>query len=219
MTCRISQFGTQRSGTNYTRDLLHQNLDIEVIQGFPNERWKQHGVVTEAQVNKNPHGVDGYIVNVKNPYAWMDSMIRWRQGCAEQWPEWDHPYPPVDWTWKNGAYFVEDQCLIWNATYEAWFQTLPNFTLFRHEDMIDPHDAEMQIMTFARKYGLKFKGGGFTPISKHVGPSERFSKDRFDPKPYEDKTYLDRMDDRLVERITEQINWNVAALMGYKPLA
>lgn len=70
----IKLYGLQRSGTNYIARLIEKNFrNVRVWHNGPDEKFWKHGPPQEAP------GMDGYLLLVKNPFAWVVSYRKYMQ--------------------------------------------------------------------------------------------------------------------------------------------
>lgn len=209
----VQLFSAQRSGSNYAMRLLTLNFDLNLLINSPTRpRPKaQHAPCNPDDLLRDQ--IYGVVICVKDPYAWIDSMIRWRNACSINWLGKEQH----TWQWEDVAYFIEDQCLIWNACYSSWLQTvkramIPTF-IMRYEDTIA--DLPETLKRVWNQLNLERKLEPFQDITERVdpipvggGPVVRAY--------YTEKQYLEALG-TLVPEITKLINWDIAHGYGYNP--
>ena len=229
----IQLFSAQRSGSNYIMRLLELNFDLNLLINSPTRpRPKaQHAPCDPDDLLRDQ--IYGVVICVKDPYAWVDSMIRWRNACSMNWlgkdqytwPRRDVPDPAhvqreglPDEQLGDIYYFIEDQCLIWNACYSSWLQTvkraaIPTF-IMRYEDTIA--DAPEVLKRVRNQLNLNQKLDPFQDITQRVGPGKGFVAEPMVRAYFTEKQYLEALG-TLVPEITKLINWDIAHGYGYDP--
>ena len=204
----VRQFGVRRSGTNAMKAFLRNNFAVSVHDHH------KHWLPTQEELDSDV--AEGYVVSVKDPYAWMDSMIRWRQTCSRNWQKWNHQYDPVGYSIQDGNYFAEDHCNIWNAYNLGWhFMSLrtskPVLIVGAEEFMADQVAVGKRIVaTFDVAIRSKI-----TPVIGVVAPGVKETKTRFDPNYYLKKRYMDKLK-ALKPVINKRIDWGIAKLFNYE---
>ena len=106
----LKLFGLMRTCTNLAAWMMEENFR-EVRVWHNRGAWK-HGRPLDT-------GDDGYLICVKNPLAWVDSMMRYRPA----------PLPALVESWNSG-----------NRAYLAFLEAKPAAHLVRHEDLLVDYD-------------------------------------------------------------------------------
>jgi hypothetical protein len=106
----LKLFGLMRTCTNLAAWMMEENF-LEVRVWHNRGAWK-HGRPLDT-------GDDGYLICVKNPLAWIDSMMRYRPA----------PLPTLVESWNSG-----------NRACLAFLEAKPEAHLVRHEDLLADYD-------------------------------------------------------------------------------
>lgn len=157
----IKQYGAKRTGTNYLKYILHLNysniLVLSNILGWkhgcvPVNIWdKNYWYEREGNVSKSEKAVAfkmfkkhqrelenafknkdiRYIVCVKNPYSWLDSMARYLKEPSDI---------------LNNKNFIEKQINNWNMVYNNWVKLENEYQLsiiIKYEELLSSFDKTM----------------------------------------------------------------------------
>jgi hypothetical protein len=152
-------------------------------------------------------GALGFVVSIKDPYAWVSSIARYRS-----WIPWH------DRTTILGPELVERitaACAEFNSVYASWL-TLPRAEVVRHEELLADPDAVLRRLEAC--FGLQ-RHGQFRNVHSesfaldwdHV--DERPSASAFDRGYYVEKKYLRRLSPEVREAVGRTIDWE---LIGYE---
>ncbi len=160
----IKQYGAKRTGTNYLKNILHLNFDnifvLSNILGWKHgvysgdslrlEDWygpkdkishKERKDTSEI-FNKYQSKIKDdikkdqirYVICAKNPYAWIDSMIR---------------YLKKEPTILEKECFIKEHIFNWNKIYSSWLTLISKkkfVVIVKYENMISSFDSEMKKM-------------------------------------------------------------------------
>ena len=196
----FQQYGTQRSGTIYCKELFNRNYkNIKVIEflnskhhpGAPlytmdketaeyiNQNYdKEIGDFLLSAISKNE--IKNLVI-IRNPYAWIESL--WRFGFElEHGPEsyiyFQKPQPEkndISWLFERPALeqqaeAVEKSIMSYNMRYEKWFAMAPE--IVRQEDLL--FDYRFVLKYFEEKYNLKRTEEELFNIKESCGPHIEF---------------------------------------------
>lgn len=172
----IQVHGLQRSGTNYVRYMIeHHFKDVSVIS------VGKHEPNVSSYSVMGPEGLDGftgYLVIVKDPYAWVASFSDWMWKRFKRYPEYEMAFKVILQAKHN-----KDLLRRWNVTHYAWRELLKTDTravLWRYERVLANPGACLD--TLAGYFGLEWKDGAvIDPPKKHL----RWLKDKQQGLPVE----------------------------------
>ncbi|MDQ3280264.1 MAG: hypothetical protein M3Q69_02500 [Acidobacteriota bacterium] len=150
-------------------------------------------------------GAFGYLVSIKNPYAWAVSLARFTR-----WPR------------AVALTRMREACGVFNARYHAWLPLLESqrrpALLVRHEDLIG--DAEAVLERADRTFGTS-RSTTFHAITGVARPAPwdhdplPVSPQPFDAGPYLRHEYLHALTAEQQEVVTSAIDWDLMARFGY----
>ena len=240
------QYGARRTGTNYTQALLEENFSNIIV--LDNITWKHDPIPKEVNFYKswieNPekHYIktcaqrfDLYksitnileqdqlktIVNIKDPYAWIESLWRYTQNVhLIKADERNSKYLFLDCTESiiNQQDNLIQTIQTYNDRYNSWCRTTDH--VLRYEDMLINHEAVLNY--FRQAYDL-------APVFEHL----MNIKTGCDPMPinlktimpdwnyadyYLNKKYLKNLPSNIIEIVTENIDWSLFGAYGYEPI-
>lgn len=172
----------------------------------------------EELARRSPHiarayatGALGFLVTIKDPYAWVVSAARfngWIRGDEQL----------RDWSME----LMRDACLGYNRNYRAWLQFMqdsqPRARLVRYEDLLA--DPERVLAEIAAQFGWQ-RSGSFENIPAVVEPTQWDhlpvveAQDRFQPGFYTNGEYLQRLPAAQMEMVGELIDWDLLRDAGY----
>jgi len=203
MVLKVKQFGIQRSGTNYIRQLLLDNI-VEVVI-YENHFGHKHAVplgekglnTWAAKKNREPIVKEDDvhpIIIIKNPYSWYQSIERFRASKFSFHREYER----------------------YNKLYKAYrklcLKERPVFTaahVVQYEKLLA--DPRKEITIIAEKFDADLYKQFKNP--NKVIMSGQFTEDR-------KKFYLadDNFDlsDELINKITAAVDWEVVGFYGYE---
>jgi len=153
-------------------------------------------------------GTFGYVVSIKNPYAWAVSLSRF-----------------TPWAHAVALDRLREACGVFNARYEAWLALLESHRrpalLVRHEDLAA--DAENVLDRLDRTFGTS-RSPTFRPIAGVAKPAAwdheplPISTQPFDTGRYLRHDYLDALTPEHFAVVTASIDWKLMERFGYAPL-
>jgi hypothetical protein len=212
----FQQYGAQRSGTNYCKELFNRNYKNLKIIEFLNS--KHHIAPSSYTVNKRTtkhidknydkqtsdvflsailkNEIKNFIIT-RNPYAWIESL--WRFGFEiEHGPEsyiyFQKPPPEksnVNWLFERPSlekqqHAVEKSIMSYNMRYEKWFETATE--IVRQEDLL--FDYRLVLKYFEQKYDLIKTQTDFFNIKEPCGPYIEFENCGSDKNDFYKNYYL-----------------------------
>lgn len=220
----IKQYGLERSGTNYIRALIEQNIDnVRVISNLFGHKHKKYTpinyiaydykkdkeVKTELDDEKINHIRQQfiedkvyYLITVKEPYSWIVS------------------YNKCYWIEENNGPLNYDKiiryCNIWNETHKNWleniiYQNKKYFIVMYNDLLINPENI---IKSISKQFDLKqktkfsdihnyMKEGADWDYTKNIGVKP-FDKQSY----YLDQKYLNEINE-FVDLINQTIDSNL----------
>jgi hypothetical protein len=150
----------------------------------------------------------GYLVSIKNPYAWALSLSRFT------------PWPPPD-----ALDRLREACRTFNTGYHAWLPLLESprrpALLVRHEELIT--DPERVLDCLDRTFGIK-RSPTFHAIEGIAKPAPwdddplPISALPFDGGLYLRHEYLDALPAEQLQVVSSAIDWTLMERFGYAPL-
>jgi len=214
--------GARRTGTNYVEALLKHNFHVEV------RREKKHYVWSRYEIEKQvaEHGIQGFILCVKNPYAWLDSMIRWRNKCAHNWKPYSGPDPAIGTAEQGAGYFTEDQIQIWCSYYGCWdtidkahFASVPPIFVVRYETLL----ANLRSVMWELRHGFNLEPKyeplyTWKDLPGRANVNGGITKQTHDRTYFLEGKYMKSLKDRGVLPFFDRVmRWDIAKLYGYEP--
>jgi hypothetical protein len=233
----FQQYGTQRTGTNYCKELFNTNYkNIKVIE-FLNSKHHLAPPVYSANKEIVEHINQNYdkqtaecflsaisnneiknLILIRNPYAWIESL--WRFGFEmEHGPE-SYIYfqkPPIEkknisWLFERPsleqqASAVEKSIISYNKRYTEWFEIATE--IVRQEDLL-------------YNYGLTRTQTELLNINKSCGPHIEFddsdsNKSAYYQDYYLNYKYLKNLPIPIIKLITQTVDWELFNGVGYYP--
>ena len=240
------QYGARHTGTNYVQAILEENFsDVMILH---NIMWKHGEIPSPEQlahsfirghkkhILKTCAGrVDLYeilctnvaannihsLLSMKDPYAWIDSMWRYTRNiffCDA--PEAKTPYiffdPKIQLSQQTEN--VIKSIEVYNKRYKDWCSK--SRLIVRYEDLLLDHS--MMLDWFKEAFNLtpiydEYKDikTGCDPIPiglKYVSPNWDY-KDY-----YLNNKYLNALPPRIINTITQTVDWNLFSQYGYAPI-
>lgn len=187
---------SQRGGASHPKDpTQHEELTRHAPQ------------IANAYTN----GSLGFLVTIKNPYAWVVSAARfngWIKGNE----------PLQDWSDE----LMRAACTGYNRNYRAWHafvrsqQKVAKF--IRYEDLIA--DPERELTAIATQFGWR-KPDSFATIPTVIEPTQWDhlpvveSEERFNPEFYANDEFLQLLPAKQLQMINELIDWDLLREHGY----
>lgn len=159
-------------------------------------------------------GALGFLISIKNPYAWAVSLARFLGWAAKR-----RPLP------ESCASDLEEACRLFNARYAAWFALVDenpaSSLLVRHEDLLQ--DPEGTLREIDRLFGLRHptpyrpvEGVVGAAIWDHLPTPVRLME--FDRQHYGSAEYLGALPPLHRRIVRETIDWELLRRCGYRPL-
>lgn len=189
----------QRGGASHPRDRTQHE---ELVRRAPH--------IARAYAN----GTLGFLVTIKDPYAWIVSAARFKG-----WVHGDEPLQ--EWSME----FMREACLGYNRNYRAWFPFVQErhaqARIIRYEDLLtDPEQAMAEI---AGQFGWQ-RSGVFETIPAVVEPTQWDhlpvveAPDAFQPAYYANNDYLQQLPETHLRVINDLMDWDQLRKYGYKRL-
>jgi hypothetical protein len=181
-------FGPQRSGTNYIESLLKENFDnIRVRNHDSNYVWK-HCAYPQKFDNKLTSENNINIVVYKNPYKWIESLIKYNGDLENKFGGKKEEYADKYKTLQEGDVIIKDgrnkntnvggACRLYNDFYTNWYDYDKIDIMFvRYEDLLEDDKRAQFLEQIHSKYRLKRKGGGWVNPRK-VGQSDPWTPEK-----------------------------------------
>jgi hypothetical protein len=154
-------------------------------------------------------GALGFVISVKDPYAWVSSIARYRR-----WIPWQ------DRTTMLGPELVHRitaACAGLNTVYASWL-ALPRAQVVRYEELIAGPDAILRRLEacFGLERHAQFQNVNYeSPALEWDHSREQRSVSAFDHAYYAEKKYLRRLSPAVRDAVTKTIDWQ---LIGYEPV-
>lgn len=195
----VKQFGLQRTGTNYLRQLLMHNYNARVLTnggGWKHGRYKVKRVLG--------HEVD-CVVMTKNLLSWLWSYYKY--------------------TGQNGTFvqFVTCGTYIehWNALNGHWLDVAERLTdskmiFSRCEDLVANPKKECQ--RIAKALGLTRCKGPFWDTDKRINASGTLTPQPFNRKALIKAEYMKHYSQKLIKVAAELQDEDVTRRLGYEPI-
>ncbi|MDA8429944.1 MAG: hypothetical protein M0T70_11890 [Geobacteraceae bacterium] len=156
-------------------------------------------------------GALGFLVTIKDPYAWVVSAARFNG-----WIRGDEPLR--DWSIE----LMREACLGYNRNYRAWLSFLREHPqrarLVRYEELLA--DPERVMTEIAAQFDWQ-RSGGFEAITAVVEPTQWDhlpvieTPDTFRPEFYANNEYLQRIPAEQMQQIGELMDWDLLSELGY----
>lgn len=254
----FKQYGARRSGTNYLRALLEQNIEHAIVlmhtlgdkhnipvdlkkylSAFPDDAlgfvkaasdaipaenssslsYEQlsyltlhASALTNAVLNEKIH----FLISIKNPYAWINSMFK---NVAARRPE-------ATETLKNKLHeLIRQQCADYNNVYSKYWEHFKKHphqtTIVRYEDLIENPDAIINNLLIRLNIPVCTN---YTDVSTTVFPTDwdqvesksQTGKQPFDRNYYLEQRYMHDLDAGMISVLEEEIDWTTMHNYGYQ---
>ncbi len=161
------------------------------------------------------------IVSIKDPYAWLNSMMRIKGLLL--YPLDSKLYRPLSAAKLSD---LRHECRNYNHLYSGWLACVEQhpqwWTVVRFEDLIS--DIQGTFQHLASWLGMKMLLPDVLPLPEIALPAhwDNTSKithfETFDPSFYTNRQYLSEMDREAICIVEEEIDWDLVAIWGYRPL-
>tara|TARA_Y100001963_G_scaffold159287_1_gene262359 strand:- start:34200 stop:34937 length:738 start_codon:yes stop_codon:yes gene_type:complete len=240
------QYGARRTGTNYLQALLEENYSNIMV--LDNVVWKHEPSPSSAKFierfieDSNRHlsyscagRQELYeilydkiitnqvisILNIKNPYAWIESMQRYTQNLYLQKSQelqtkyiFLDPKKPLDLQKENIIELIES----YNKRYKRWGETTQY--VIRYEDVLRDHKSILQF--FEKQYNLQRIHPELLNIKTGCDPvpvNLKYIDPDWDYKDYYlEKKYLKNLSPNVIEWITNTIDWTIFERYQYSAI-
>lgn len=203
MTVKIKQYGEMRTGTCYLKVLLEKNFrNLYVSSNWLG--WK-HARPRNDAVRAREKGQLSFLVLVKDPFAWMWSIL---QGIANGYGKMLHASSRHP---HNDYRLQKELVARWNRNYKAW---LTCDIKIRYEGLIMNYRRILQRVEKQLKLSRKKKH--LHDIHAEVLPGEHvvsraFSRRKF----YVKRGYLKQLQPKTRKIIELGVDWDVMKEYGY----
>ena len=205
----IKIHGSLRVGTNYLKKLIERNFEGRV---FKSEEfgWK-HGKIKYCKNFK-------YIIIARNPFSWVNSFYNWEKIHERTTSEnlfnflsagVTHPQLKNEWNATNPID-------AWNKTYETYIDYLDrdNVVYIRYEDLIS--DFNRTIEDLCQNASLTTKLDRFVDCKERADNWKKPNPQKeLNVSFYKNKNYLAKLDRQSIAFITNNLNSELIAKMGY----
>jgi len=195
----VKQFGLQRTGTNYVRQLLMHNYNVKVLTNGGG--WKHGRYKVKRSLG---HEVD-CIVMVKDLLSWLWSYYRYagKEGSFQHFV-------------MRGTH-VEH----WNALNAHWLDVAERLkdskmVFSRCEDLVANPKKECQ--RIAKALGLTRTKGRFWDTDKRINAGGKLTPHTFNRGALIRGDFMKNYTRKLIKFVAELQDEDVAVRLGYKPL-
>jgi len=181
----ISIRGLQRSGTNFIRQLINKNIDVNIINthlytkldyqkiskylkngesgDYNFDLWK-HNLTPLSTDLIEKYKIDGFLLISKNPYSWLESII-YRNKI-----DLDITYNEKYKFFEYGVFRIDKLCNLYKDFYKNWINN--DAYLIKYEDLLI--NKEKVLIEFANKFNLTFKLKEIQELDEKVDASREF---------------------------------------------
>jgi hypothetical protein len=159
----------------------------------------------------------GFLVSIKDPYAWVVSVARY-----EGWTSWTSREEPLA---GHLADAFARLCAGYNACYAAWLALAARIPercqVVRYEDVLA--DPAGTLGELDARFGLRRAGDALVDLPTEAElavwdlDDARPTPIPFDRSYYRDRRYLARLPPPLADAVTRSIDWELVAPLGYAP--
>jgi len=203
MVLKVKQFGIQRSGTNYIRQLLLDNVQKVIVYEhqfgrkhaapFSKKRLEEWAAKHNRPVITKEDNVHPIII-IKNPYSWYQSIKNY----------------------KNNKFSLHDSYNKYNRLYKAYKDLyVKGHKIFGEAYIVQYEvllvDPKTEVAKIVNKFGGKLK-------KTFKDPDKVIMSDKFTPARRE--FYLGAsdfgLDKEIIKMINEIIDWDTIEFYGYK---
>lgn len=186
--------GIQRTGTNYTRQLLKENIDHGIHDRMP--PYHKHDSFTGIKPT-----CDSIICVIKNPYTWVESICF--RNCVDIKEKNSQLFNKTDSIGNFNINLIE-LCRLYKKFYTSWINYGVN--LVHYENLLD----EQYVKMFLNK-NFNWVGNNIQ-IPKNVDFSANFEKKQIQWYKNYDLFYLHK---NHIDIINEQLDNNFLNLIEY----
>jgi len=230
------QFGLQRTGTTIIERLIGDNFKLskanDLIGHGPERRppnaaeltWKHEIDVPEKLKPGLP-----LILNYKNPYLWLESMI-YRQGAANGgWGNTYNKHYEIENQWErnktrldannNGTVYPDQMLRVYRHWFETWINYYDNHQettfLIKYEDLVTRNTRDAILDAIQQKF--KWPEFVWPEYSwpHHCGSSQPMTKERV---AYYQNGIPTQLEQRFIDMVPDIIGENLMNRLGYSIL-
>ena len=177
----------------------------------------------------------GFVLNVKDPYAWGASFCGYRHLVPSGLPRGRRAFPIAQWLPRKAIRKLEEirackhlqeACQVSNHKHRAWLEQHERFasrsSVVRYEDVLSNPSAILSGMR--SKHGLREGPRRVESISREVSPAEWDHQNmtvldrEFELDHYRERRYLQALTPAMTDTITRFVDWNLMAAFGYRPI-
>lgn len=234
----IKQYGLHRSGTNFLRVILQENYRVTV---FSNEGGWKHGHYELPQ--RLGRELD-CVVCVKDPYAWLVSLHRYRHPARNvAFP--DFVRSPIKVVGPDGeAHAIEspNPVRLWGEMHQHWLSVKlrsHQMFVFNYEKVLARPEQSVQDLVEAlgleRKLTLSFRLRKFTRLGSprprfyvpprqlgalrdHYRKKNLAAGEKFNSNYYQGREYLMHFDASLMGFVNDCLDADLVRRLGYEIL-
>jgi hypothetical protein len=234
MTRAVKQYGLHRSGTNFLRVILQENYQVAV---YGNEGGWKHGHFELTE--KLGRELDCAIC-VKNPYAWLVSLHRFRYPQKEvPFKMWARSQIQLSGKRATGGIDAPNPVRLWIEMNEHWLSVkLQSHKLyvFPYERVLADPEATVrplvEDMKLERRVPVGWKlrrlfgASGLPPfyvpprqlgaLRDHYKKKNLNSGATFEPGYYHGREYLKQFDRELIDFVNHNLNPSTVQKLGYE---
>lgn len=216
-------FGPQRSGTNFLESLLKDNFeDVKIRNQDSNYVWK-HCAYPEKFKGKLTDNDSINIVIHKNPYKWLESLMRYNADLDNRYGGKREEYKDLYKVVQEGDITVQDKrgkntnlggaCRLYNDFYHNWenFKGV-DVMWVRYEDLLVEESRARILQQIQNKYKLRKKKGGWA-VPKKVGQSDQWTDQR--QQDYLNMSNFDKLEQRHIDLVNKYIDNKLLEKFNY----
>lgn len=195
---RVKIWGEMRSGTNYAKELLHDNFDVWV---GVHEGGFKHGIVEPDQYREYEY--DSNLIVARHPLCNLVRRAVFEEAMGR------------DWTWLGLA---KQYC----HNYAYWLDVLPSYapTFVVHwEDLL--HDGTRELSSVGAALDLSLSDDEVRDIEERVHPAAKRRSARggsFEREYYENEEWRDQLPHNIGDIVDQLREWGFAKVyprLGY----
>jgi|1_EtaG_2_1085319.scaffolds.fasta_scaffold05871_6 hypothetical protein len=207
-----------------------QNPDFP--KGMPPWRLKRKDLSTLFQEYVGAALSDNIntLITIKDPYAWIESMLRWVQTSGEN--SLQHKYiflepqsanleqfkEPFRFAAKDNYKPFRQSIEMYNKRYEQWLSQATE--VVKYESLLLQHEVILE--KFQKTYELEPIYDYFVNIKSGCDPSPTNRSEPSRAWDYEDyylnKRYLQNLPEEVIQIISTEVDWELFKQYGYAPI-
>lgn len=219
----VKQYGYYRSGTNYTRAVLENNFDCNVLvnhlgckHDLPIDWFKWLDNPDKEMIDGLENAVRSrqvsVVVTIKDPYSWLDSFIVY-------WSRRKRPGPMLD------EEFMRSRTRTYSLLLRNWKERLPercsHFAIVRYEDFLrnftdtlNTLGGELCLTKTLKHITTEWPEN----IGERIDPHPHLRGRPFDPKYFTERQYVHSMKQYALDIVTQETDWELWNQHGYTAL-